>query len=328
MNCMEESTDAPDRDTKVPMTLDLAQRVERLLNVERPRYRRLWAYCRNPMRVGTAVDPSGSEKPYVQAQEWGLPPRITGIKSGGDVFEGELIEGFSRKEVVVENDIGWRVDTMVDYLFGKPLVIESTAPDPDRRRIIGELLRLILGHNGGILLLQQLALLGSVYGFVDVLVKLQPRCDDAQDTAGVCGTAALGQPPSGERSGEGSAGSPGAAQPAGTVDPADAAQRDDAGPAPEADHREGPPVLDHPDRTRNATDASPEALKLTLERLARMVRIEIVEPARALPFLSCEDWKSVQGYAQVWEVRREGSGVGAQGSGSEGPRHLFLNSEP
>jgi len=29
--------------------------------------------------------------------------------------------------VVVENDIAWRVDTMVDYLFGRPVMITSAA---------------------------------------------------------------------------------------------------------------------------------------------------------------------------------------------------------
>src|SRR5438067_9838769 len=106
---------------------DLQQRIGRLIEVERPRLRRLWAYTRNPMRTGVVIDESGSEKPYVQAQEWGLPSRITGMKSGGEIFDGQLIDSIQRKEIVIENDIGWRIDTMVDYLFGKPLVIESTA---------------------------------------------------------------------------------------------------------------------------------------------------------------------------------------------------------
>jgi hypothetical protein len=181
---MNGATQERTRETRLPMAGELAERVEKLLTVDRMRYRRLWAYCRNPMRTGVVVDESGSEKPYVQAQEWGLPSRITGIKSGGEIFEGELLDGLVRKEVVIENDIGWRIDTMVDYLFGKPLVIESTAPDPRRRKLISELLRLILGHNGGILMLQQLALLGSVHGFVDVLVKLT-KCDEG-DGRQVC----------------------------------------------------------------------------------------------------------------------------------------------
>ena len=37
--------------------------------------------------------------------------------------------------------------------FGKPLVIHSAAADPQRRELIGELLREIIAANGGILLL-------------------------------------------------------------------------------------------------------------------------------------------------------------------------------
>jgi len=162
----------------------LRDRIEKLLGPDRQRFGRLWAYYRNPMRV-CAVSSSdhGGDRPYRQAQEWGLPTRITGSCDGGDEE--------ARKEVVIENDIGWRVETMADYLFGKPLVIESAAPDPDRRALTGELLREILAGSGGILFLQQLALLGSVYGFVDVLVKL----NIAEISQPACGTRDLGAPP-------------------------------------------------------------------------------------------------------------------------------------
>src|SRR6478735_1432382 len=94
----------------------LAAAIDRLIHAERPRYRRLWAYCKNPMRVcGVASGPAGSERPYRQAQEWGLPPRITGVRSGGEPFADAARLGITRKEVVIENDIGWRVDTLVDY---------------------------------------------------------------------------------------------------------------------------------------------------------------------------------------------------------------------
>jgi hypothetical protein len=267
-----------------PPVIEVMERVERLFAIERPRYRRLWAYCRNPMRTNVVVDESGSEKPYVQAQEWGLPSRITGIKTGSDVFEGELLDGITRKEVVIENDIGWRIDTMVDYLFGKPLVIESTVADPNRKKIISDLLGLILGHNGGILFLQQLALLGCVYGFVDVLVKLK---DGGEEAAGDPG---------------GNGGAGGVVETEASTGDGEAPE--DAVSAPVADER---PQIDGTSPTRDATDVSPEAL----ERLARFVRLEIVEPARALPFLCNEDWRVIDTYGQAWEVHRNPSADGS-----------------
>ena len=139
---------------------------------EGPRLRRLWAYYRNPMRGCAALASSPSDRPYRQAQEWGLPSRITGVKCRQDLFETQPVDGVIRKEVVIENDIGWRIDAMIDYLFGKPISIRSAAPDEARRELIERLIRAIIARNGGLLFLQQLALLGAVYGFVDVLVKL------------------------------------------------------------------------------------------------------------------------------------------------------------
>src|SRR5687768_11126488 len=87
---------------------ELRTRVERLMRVDGERFRRLWAYYRNPMRaVGVENgEASGCERPYRQAQEWGMPSRITGVRSGRDVgAAGETLGGVTRKEVVIENDI-------------------------------------------------------------------------------------------------------------------------------------------------------------------------------------------------------------------------------
>ena len=112
---------------------DVRRRMERL-DGERRRYRRLWAYYRNPMLIGrAATEQQGSQRPYRQAQEWGMPPRITGLSFGGDPLGLASASGATRKEVVIENDIAWRVETMVDYLFGKSPVIASTAPDQERQ---------------------------------------------------------------------------------------------------------------------------------------------------------------------------------------------------
>jgi hypothetical protein len=314
------ATRAARDDSNAPTAAQIADRVDRLLHVERPRYRRLWAYCRNPMRVA-AHDGDGADRPYRQAQEWGLPPRITGARSTStDVFSSEVLEDVSRKEVVIENDIGWRVDTLVDYLFGRPLVIDSAAADPKRRELIGELLRQILASNGGILLLQQLALVGSVNGFVDVLVKFDPtRCDaPAAPTTAGCNTRELGRAPAAcadasEASDANDSALPDGARPsadgvAGQSDHGDATTRAEPASAAPASSPAAAGVdgLDDDPRNRAASGsdshrASPAA-PASLARLARMIRLEVVEPARVLPFLSPTDWRELVAYGQCYEV--------------------------
>jgi hypothetical protein len=104
--------------------------VEWLLGPQRRRCERLWAYYRNPTRPDATVDSGANARPYRQAQEWGLPARVTGAVAGEGVFDASLAAGVRRKEVVIENDIGWRVDAIVDFLFGRPIVLNSTAADP------------------------------------------------------------------------------------------------------------------------------------------------------------------------------------------------------
>ncbi|MEZ0267728.1 MAG: phage portal protein, partial [Phycisphaerae bacterium] len=234
----------------------------------------------------------GSERPYRQAQEWGLPSRITGVRAGAEPFADAAQTGRARKEVVIENDIGWRVETLVDYLFGKPLVVSSAAPDPARRQVIGRLVRAVLAHNGGVQLLQQMATLGTVHGFVDVLVKYVAPAEpiDAGALAAAhptaCGTRALGEAPAtcgNENTGEGEQPPPGDASPG--------AQDAAAAPGGSGDSRESDPGSGN----APATDA-------LLQRVARTIRLEIVEPARALPLLSAADYRAVDAYAQVWET--------------------------
>lgn len=237
----------------------LKRRIAELEEIARPRLRRLWAYYANPMRLCRVADGEGlSDRPYRQAQEWGLPPRITGVRSGREAFAGETLPQVTRKEVVIENDIGWRIDTGVDYLFGREVAIESTAADADRRAMITSLLRAVLEHNGGMGFLQQLALMGAVYGFVDVLVKVDLPTGAAGASAGSAPTPQAGSGPS-ERPAEG-----------GLDDQTDA----------------------------GAANWPPDA---AIARIARRIRLEIVEPARALPFLDGRDWRRVAAYAQVYE---------------------------
>lgn len=123
--------------------------------VAMPRLKRFWDYYRNPSRPGRP-----GERPRL-AQEVGLPPRVLG--------RDELRP---RREVVVENDIAWRVQSMVDFMFGKPVRILSTARDQATRAAVELALDAIWEASGGIALLQDLALLGHVHGHVDLVVRV------------------------------------------------------------------------------------------------------------------------------------------------------------
>ena len=83
------------------------------------RLRRLWDYYRNPELLGTA-DMGRRRGPRRWAQECGLPSRLTGVR---DAALDDRTE--KRREVVIENDIGWRIQAMVDFMFGKPVRITS-----------------------------------------------------------------------------------------------------------------------------------------------------------------------------------------------------------
>jgi hypothetical protein len=128
-----------------------------------PRLEKLWAYYRNALRpVGT-----GRGRWYRQSQECGLPARIVG-RAGLPLGE----ERSGRREVVIENDIAWRVQAMVDFMFGKPVAMVSTASDESRRRVIERVLDRVWENSGGIALLQDAALLGHVFGHVDLILRV------------------------------------------------------------------------------------------------------------------------------------------------------------
>ncbi len=125
-----------------------------------PRMERWWSYYRNPMKA----TPSGK---YRLAQEQGLPRRLTGRGADPSVDDRASL----RREVVIENDIGWRVQAMVDFLFAKPVRLISTARDADLRARIEGVLDAVWEASGGIALLQDMALLGHVFGHVDLVVR-------------------------------------------------------------------------------------------------------------------------------------------------------------
>ena len=139
---------------------------------------RLWDYYSNPM-VEVAGGGSAERKVtdagrgYVQAQEAGLPTRITGLAriAQAGLLGGRAVRDIQRKEVVIENDIAWRVNAAVDFLFGKGVSFVSKSSDGRRRGEIESILKAVFAANGGVGFFQDMAVLGSVYGFVDCIVR-------------------------------------------------------------------------------------------------------------------------------------------------------------
>lgn len=98
---------------------------------------RMWDYYVNTMAettgTGAASKAAEAGRCYVQAQEAGLPARITGVlrNPSAGVFGGRAVGQIQRKEVVIENDIAWRINATVDFLFGKPVSFVSRSPDAE-----------------------------------------------------------------------------------------------------------------------------------------------------------------------------------------------------
>ncbi|MHC4243651.1 MAG: phage portal protein [Planctomycetota bacterium] len=131
----------------------------------RGHFEKLWEYYANPRMEMSGTGARGqkiseSGRCYVQAQEYGLPVRITGLIHSGQigVFGARNARDVQRKEVVIENDVAWRVNAAVDFLFGKPISFVSKSPDGHK---CAEIERFF----------QDMAVLGSVYGFVDCFVR-------------------------------------------------------------------------------------------------------------------------------------------------------------
>ncbi|MCE5340530.1 MAG: phage portal protein [Planctomycetaceae bacterium] len=153
---------------------------------------KLWDYYQNPMYSPIGLSAADSKlnesaKTYIQAQEMGLPVRITGIKrtQASGITGGKAVADVERKEVVIENDIGWRVNAMVDFLFGKGVDIVSRAEDKNRRTEIDKIIKQVFNSNGGVRFFQDMAVLGAVYGFVDCIVRPGQKIAEFLRTPGI-----------------------------------------------------------------------------------------------------------------------------------------------
>ena len=159
-----------------------ADYLERLVNERGQQvsnhFSRMWDYYSNcTQEVSSSSKLAGklgeTGRYYVQAQEFGLPARITGLihSASRGVFGGTVVSDLQRKEVVIENDIAWRINTGVDFLFGKPIRFVSRANEADKRQKIETILEAVFDANGAIGFFQDMAVLGSVYGFVDCFAR-------------------------------------------------------------------------------------------------------------------------------------------------------------
>ena len=129
----------------------------------------LWEYYRNPVRIVQSTGADGLSRSVRRlAQEAGLPGRVTGLRRDGLADDRHA----GRREVVIENDIAWRVHTMIDFLFGKRPNIVSTAGQEGLREQIEALVESAWDASGGLELMQDLALLGHVFGHVDLVLRV------------------------------------------------------------------------------------------------------------------------------------------------------------
>ena len=235
-----------------------------------PSLSRLWNYFLNPLMpaIGLTVDTlNAGSRSYVQAQESGLPPRITGIWHPQTT--DRQIPELRRKEVVIENDIAWRLHTMIDFLFGKGLTVHSLADDPDVASVVERVAAALLEANGGIRFLQEMALLGAVYGFVDVALRAP-----AGGPADAPSLPRLAENPSagGQLSRPGAPG-------------ADAANAES-------------------DNVNGQKDSTLDRSKTRAERavsLARKLQLETVEASRVLPILHEDDYRRVRYWIQRYQ---------------------------
>jgi len=257
------------------------------------RYQRLWDYFRNPLMpaIGPAAGAlNAHSRPYFQAQEIGLPARITGVQR----LEGraEHLTDLTRKEVVIENDIAWRVHTMIDFLFPKPITIRSLAKSTETARSIERIFSELLDANGGMSFLQQTALFGSVYGFADIALRA-PADGLAERLPALPRPASL---PSARVATAQTARRPGTPE----DNPAGNGGKNDADGASASG--EGGPKDPTGDRSKTLTDRAVTA--------ARMLQLETVEAPRILPILAEDDYTRVKYWVQKYHkhpARLDGS---------------------
>lgn len=253
--------------SKVSTELDLAfldfliqEHRERVL----PRLDLFWDYYRNDLT--DTADDTLAGRMFRLAQERGLPARLTHPPA----VPGSTVR---QREIVIENDIAWRIHALVDFMFSKPIALQSLAPDRSRADLIERFLRQVFEANGGLGFLQDMALLGAVYGHVDVLLRT-----DAVRPSVRSPLVEIAQPP--------------AASSRGSVPvPAQGTNGQDIS-SPVDSSRGGTASCDSNDRTAQRDAQQRDQI---IER-AREFVLEIIEAPRAIPVLDPSDYRKLDGY--------------------------------
>lgn len=130
-----------------------------------PMLNTLWTCYRNPSTLaghgggGGGAGGGGGGRRLRQALEAGLPRRVRSADVHGNP-----------REIVIENDIAWRIHTMVDFVAGKPMAIRSQAAGEVREEL-DEFFASLIEHSGGMAMLQDASLLAHVFGYVDFIVR-------------------------------------------------------------------------------------------------------------------------------------------------------------
>ncbi len=232
-----------------------------------PALETLWTCYRNPTtlksRGGGAARISGSHQRTRQALDAGLPDRIigdgglAGIASNGVGNNASSLLAASHREIVIENDIAWRIHAMVDFVFGKPAILRSTARAPALQEAITRIVDRALEASGGIAMLQDACLLAHVFGHVDFIIR--PDIPALRERARQW-----------------------------------AAQTKSAASTPNQDEVSSPINLKHIAASSDKASLA-QAIDMLVEA-AELIRIEPIDPRRGVAILDPSDYRIIRGY--------------------------------
>jgi hypothetical protein len=148
-----------------------------------PMLETLWTCYRNPSTLGSGGSGSGGGerggRRLRQALEAGLPRRVRNSDAHGNP-----------REIVIENDIAWRIHTMVDFVAGKAMAIRSLAAESAVRAELDAFLSRVFEHSGGMAMVQDATLLAHVFGHVDFIVRADVAAMRARKASGLVASLA------------------------------------------------------------------------------------------------------------------------------------------